>query len=511
MLQRSWKKYFFSGSTVPGDPVVVDETGVDIIQALDIFSPVQPSHSSPGSRRAIPPGLKRDDDFHSPGVGDLALHSPRFSSPRPPPCPSRLQPCPPRPPPCPSNLKDRTLNKLLDKLCEENPERTNYLRKKNWFNGNKNSLSKQKLEAVKRGKERVKDSCFIPEPSQGSTRSSNPISGLKLESEPQDLFSGYKNALTFTGTLSDELGRFLPASFLFPQSYPTIGIHQSTGWITVSVLDIHTLQVENTGQLITVLHGNSRLVLTLLSALETQEFMSALEYKIRYWNPFSTHLLVFHPTRLNTKLEVQSFLGKWNSVQESHRLEPIGEFWYKVGDHTDTRDWSTGFFYLKFGVLYCCREEGELPVLTLELSDLPTRLPDLGNRFLIQVGSSLTLSSPSLNLATWTRSVLHSASFFKMRDDVVDYRLTSFHINNKDLILVREPQGEVFQSFKPENILRVQLNPAILTVHMGWIQDSRIGGGSILLREPGDYKELGETLAQMVKVEEIVNMGSKYP
>ena len=65
--------------------------------------------------------------------------------------------------------------------------------------------------------------------------------------------------------------------------------------------------------------------------------------------------------------------------------------------------------------MYCCREEGELPVLTLELSDLPTRLPDLGNRFLIQVGSSLTLSSPSLNLATWTRSVLHSASFFKVR------------------------------------------------------------------------------------------------
>ena len=65
--------------------------------------------------------------------------------------------------------------------------------------------------------------------------------------------------------------------------------------------------------------------------------------------------------------------------------------------------------------MYCCREEGELPVLTLELSDLPTTLPNLGNRFLIQVGSSLTLSSPSLNLATWTRSVLHSASFFKVR------------------------------------------------------------------------------------------------
>ena len=64
----------------------------------------------------------------------------------------------------------------------------------------------------------------------------------KLVSE-SDLFSGYKNALSFTGTLSDELGRFLPASFLFLQSYPTIEIHQSTGWITVSVLDIHTLQV----------------------------------------------------------------------------------------------------------------------------------------------------------------------------------------------------------------------------------------------------------------------------
>ena len=39
-----------------GDPVIVDETGVDIIQALDIFSPTQPS--SPASHRTIPPGSR---------------------------------------------------------------------------------------------------------------------------------------------------------------------------------------------------------------------------------------------------------------------------------------------------------------------------------------------------------------------------------------------------------------------------------------------------------------------
>ena len=83
---------------------------------------------------------------------------------------------------------------------------------------------------------------------------------------------------------------------------------------------------------------------------------------------------------------------------------------------------------MRFGVLYCCKEAGDLPVLTLELTDLPTGLPEQGNRFLIQVGSSLTLSSPSRNLAAWTKSVLHSASSFQVGFELLLLEIQDFKV-----------------------------------------------------------------------------------
>ena len=32
------------------------------------------------------------------------------------------------------------------------------------------------------------------------------------------------------------------------------------------------------------------------------------------------------------------------------RVHPLGSYWYKEGDHTDTRDWLPATFYIKYSI-----------------------------------------------------------------------------------------------------------------------------------------------------------------
>jgi len=534
----------------------VDETGVDIIQALDILT--TPTN--------IPTGSRVEDDLHSPRVGDLALHSPRIkdlvphsprhrdavraikeegalSSPRtrsnlpPPPAPSLSlcggeragrvtendhQPVSAQPPPVKMNLALRQ-QQLRRELAHE------------W---RRKQMTAETVAAVRRGKIRSKlkllaTSVLPPQAADECPRKATtmfPQQTLSpeqpgLSTQKESTFSDYRmleddHRLVMTGHVCvNGEEEFRSARLELDLRTALLTVSHSLTCSVIQLQDIHTVQVDSTGKLLRILpstaSGSSRqseltstLLVTLATGVATSTLLAALEFWRRKQDPAAIPLILFCPNPALKKLEAWSWLVEWFGLESGLRSEVLGPFWYKQGDITDTRDWARGVFYLKNGVLYGCEQEGQLPHLTIDLVGEGELVgEEETNRFQVRVGS-LTLSSPSCSTALWTRSILAQATQFKRGGERKSTRYKSFHTSQKELVLVTEPSGTVLTRIQSTALLRVLANQQSCSLQLAWLEEGRGIGGSIIFQEERDFAQAQFELGRHLEVKAYLHMGT---
>jgi len=624
MLRRSLKTYLGSHSSSRDDSDdIVDETGIDILEALDVFS----INCIPSSSVC-----HREDDLHSARVGDLALHSPRdisvpgfhLTSPRRTRNYANLQKS--RANDAETLLKGyciQSTRRVLDlQLKGPGPGAASVHRKDVLLNLQQNRIRTENILAIRRGRDRCKlsvlptlvpnsneklglkrikeqygqnsnqflgkssEQCsqfttqclqsnckkYIEEsckqslgqsclqspghnckqsPGQRSKHSpglcckqspdqrtpghnckQSPGQRFKESAEQtetyvaeetfvnnqQSAFTGFfsetnKNILRFPGKLcsdGDNLDVCLVEVHLI-----TGAVKSSTAQQTIHILisAIHTIQVDDGLQLLRLLWAKEKeeevLVLHLNSQLHSQTFLSALEFVRRRSQPRSAPFLAPAPPRIKSKFVCCVVVGEWVGGAGDHTNHStyLGQFWVKEGDHADTRDWDQIHLYIKRGVVYGCVEEGGLPQLVVSLADLPRPLPpQAGARFLLQLGTSLTLSSHSSNLVSWTREVIIAASSAKppgqgttqIEAELPTTKLKSFHFLRNELVMFEEPGGQHHLSVNLASIFRVITNLSSQTLQLAWMENPRTNaglGGLIRIGDANCFEDALKNLA----------------